>query len=741
MNKPVIFCAAALYLISMWDSAIAQSESDTLMETVAVVATRTEREINEIAATINVKTKDQIERELAQNLGDLFRFEPGISSSGTGSRFGFDGFSIRGIGGNRVLTLVDGIRMPEEFSFGPFLSARRDFIDIDNLGRAEVARGPISSLYGSDALGGVVALTTHMPQDYLSNGKGQFTQMKLAGSGADGSTAARFAFAAGNSKLAALGVHNQRKGQETESSGERGGTGAEREIADPQDIQTRNSMIKLSLTPNEKHTTTFSFEHYENDTDTRILSDYGTTSRGVTTTRRDAEDARTRTQVSAGYLYKHPIAFADTVETKVYYQTSESEQLTDEDRSTASGIQQRQRRSIFEQTIYGSYAQLGKAFSTGKAQHFLTYGLEYYRTDNETLRNGASFDTAGEKIAEFFPFPTRDFPLTTVTQSAIFFQDEITLFDGRFLLSPSIRYDRYEADVNADEIYISGNPGTPLPEDYQDDDITAKLGMVYMLSDIWATYARYSEGFRAPPYDDVNVGFSNFIGGYKTISNPDLESETSQGVELGLRLDKETTKFSFAYFRNDYENFIDSLDVAPQFASTHGIDPSDNLLTFQSVNRTSVVIEGAEITYEYQFTPQSGLSDVSLKAAVAYAKGENDETGQPLNSIEPLTGVLGLNYQPSHNNWGVNVLLTLVEEKDKSDIDNNNPRMATSGYGVVDLLAYWKIGKQAQINFGLFNIGDKSYIRWEDTLAIGDDSPLRFTQPGFNFSASFRVQI
>ena len=120
MKKLITLCAAALYLISERDSAIAESKSEKLTETMVVIGTRTEREINDIAATIDVKTKDQIERELTQNIGDLFRFEPGISISGTGSRFGFDGFSIRGIGGNRVLTLVDGIRVSEEFSFGPF---------------------------------------------------------------------------------------------------------------------------------------------------------------------------------------------------------------------------------------------------------------------------------------------------------------------------------------------------------------------------------------------------------------------------------------------------------------------------------------------------------------------------------------------------------------------------------------------------------------------------------------------
>ena len=101
------------------------------------------------------------------DIADLVRFEPGVSVSGTGSRFGLTGFKIRGIGGNRVLTLIDGVRVPDEFSFGPFLSARRDFVDIDSLKRLEIARGPISSLYGSDALGGVVALATKEPGDQL----------------------------------------------------------------------------------------------------------------------------------------------------------------------------------------------------------------------------------------------------------------------------------------------------------------------------------------------------------------------------------------------------------------------------------------------------------------------------------------------------------------------------------------------------------------------------------------------
>ena len=113
-----VVCATVAIVIPM--SVVA-----TDLETITVVGSRTERPLKEIAATIDVIDSDRIEEELARDIADLVRFEPGVTVSGTGSRFGLSGFNIRGIGGNRVLTLVDGVRVAEEFSFGPVLSARK----------------------------------------------------------------------------------------------------------------------------------------------------------------------------------------------------------------------------------------------------------------------------------------------------------------------------------------------------------------------------------------------------------------------------------------------------------------------------------------------------------------------------------------------------------------------------------------------------------------------------------------
>ena len=94
-----VVCATVAIVIPM--SVVA-----TDLETITVVGSRTERPLKEIAATIDVIDSDRIEEELARDIADLVRFEPGVTVSGTGSRFGLSGFNIRGIGGNRVLTLV-----------------------------------------------------------------------------------------------------------------------------------------------------------------------------------------------------------------------------------------------------------------------------------------------------------------------------------------------------------------------------------------------------------------------------------------------------------------------------------------------------------------------------------------------------------------------------------------------------------------------------------------------------------
>jgi hemoglobin/transferrin/lactoferrin receptor protein len=738
-------------LLTIWSvNATAQEDPETAadrergaapFDTITVIGTRTERALAEISATVTVKTAEDVERELTRDIADLVRFEPGISVGGTGSRFGLGGFTIRGIGGNRVLTLVDGVRVPEEFSFGPFLGARRDFVDVDSIDRAEIARGPISSLYGSDALGGVVAFTTRRPRDYLDDGDPLHASFKAGYSGADDSTVGTAALASGNAWLSGMLLVTQREGHETDNRGVAGGTGPSRERPDPLDTDSENVLAKISLHQGDAHEVTLGVDRFANDTVTRILSDYGEASMGTVTESRDADDERTRTRWSLQYEYGGDLPLYDRLQTTVYRQSAETEQRTVEDRTTAGGAGQfRHRVSRFDQDIDGALAVLSKTFRFAESSHFLTYGADYYETSNEGLRDGGTIDTSGVTVPEFLPLPTRDFPPTRVRQFAMFLQDEIGLLNERLLLSPGIRYDRFDAEATADGIYVSGNPGSPLPEDYDDSEVTAKIGAVYAFSDGLSAFVRYSEGFRAPPYGDVNVGFTNFIAGYKTISSPDLESERSSGTEAGIRLQGNAGTLSLAVYRNDYEDFIESFAIAPGFLPTRGIDPADGLLTFQSINRNNVEISGAELGGTLGLQAISPvLSGFALRAAVAYAEGEDTESGNPINSVEPLTAVLGLRFSPPSDRWGAELVLTAVDGKNQEDIDAGNPRPATAGYGVLDLLAHVRLTERVRLNVGLFNLTDRSYIRWADTAAIGADAAARFTQPGFNAGATLRI--
>lgn len=742
------FKTLATVAIFLLTPAIAQDvDSDegqeTTVETITVVGTRTEENPADVALTISVLEKEQIEKELARNIADLIRYEPGVSVGGTGSRFGLTDFTIRGMGGNRVLTLIDGIRIPDEFSFGPFLSSRRDFVDIDSVQRVEIARGPISALWGSDALGGVVAFQTIQPQSYLSEDKNFHTGLKVSYSGADSGNTNALTLAGGNQTIQGLLRYTQRSASETSNTGSVDSNGSRREKPDPQSIDTANLVVKAGVSLNESNSVTLAVDQFSSDIDSRILSDYGLSVFGTTVDSRDAMDSRNRDRISLEYCYAGSSALADHLSAGVYRQTSESEQHTFENRTTRSRqAQTRERDAWFDQEVQGYFAQASKSITTGELMHKVTYGFDYTTTESKNLRDGGTFDSNGVPQFEFSALPTRDFPITDVTQYALFVQDEITFFEERLALTPSIRFDRFSAHAMADEIYRNGNRGQGEPADFDASETAGKLAGVFSLTRNVGLYGNYSQGFRAPPYDDVNVGFTNLLGGYKTISNTDLTSESSAGLEFGIRLIGETGFFQFAIYRNDYDDFIESFAIAPAYAAQRGIDPADGLLTFQSINRDEVEING------YEMSARVGLSQIaealanwSLRFAFASATGKDIGEDQPLESVDPLDGVVGLIYTPDSQRWGSELILTAAQGKAEDDISEDSTRYLSSGYGALDLLIDFRPIDRMMVNIGLFNLTNKQYIRWIDTVSIGSDAPLRFTQPGFNAAVSLRFDF
>jgi hemoglobin/transferrin/lactoferrin receptor protein len=732
---------SVLTCVSVNSATVHASDS---IEELTVVASRVETSVNDLTSTVNIIDSDRLQRELARDIKDVIRFEPGVVVGGTGSRFGLDGFNIRGIGGNRVLTMIDGIRVPDEFSFGPFLSARRDFVDIDSINRVEIARGPVSSAWGSDALGGVVAFTTVSPSATLGDDRFK-SKIKVGYSSADDSTVTTLQTSGKIDELSALISYTRRESSETDNQGNVGGTSQSRELPDPQSMTTENLSLKVAFEPTQDTRLLLSMEQFDNETDSILLSDAGTISRGTLIESRAAFDIRDRTRVSFRLDLNVDSAIADTVSAKIYSQSSETLQNMDETRLPPPYMfpQFRTRDSIFEQTLKGASFEVTKAFTVGNWDHSLTYGVERFETESESTRDGGTVDSSGAPLFEFSPLPTRDFPTTNVETTAIFIQSEIALLSDRFLLMPGLRYDDVEATATPDMLYFAGNPGVGAPTDFADSETSLKLGALYRLDNNSAIFANYSQGFRAPPYDDVNLGFSNAMGGYKTVSAPNLTSETSEGIEIGLRTRDEHWNASIAIFQTDFDDFIAAAGdghCSRQYQITGCRDPLDGFLVFQSENLESVTIEGVEIKAELDLA-SVGLESMDLRFAAAYASGEETNTNNPVNTIQPISGVLGLSYRNPAGVWSASTVLTLVSSKDQSDIAEGSPAQGTSGYGLVDIFASYTISNNLSVRAGLYNVTDKTYIQWPDAVAIGSDAALRFTQPGINGSVDIRYEF
>jgi hemoglobin/transferrin/lactoferrin receptor protein len=712
------------------------SAAGNAMETITVTAARVERALSDIAGTVTVISAETMEENLSRDIRDLIRYEPGISVSG-GGRFGLNGFTIRGIGGDRVLTQVDGTPTSDEFSFGPFLSSRRDFVDVDALKTVEIIRGPASSLYGSDALGGVVSFMTKDPADYLgSSDKPFYAAIKGGYTSEDNSYVTSATLAAGNDIVQGMLLATYREGDQTETffSSQNSASGIGRDGADPFDFTNQNLLAKVVITPNDKHRIRLIAETFVGDSASNALSASNITTRGVLTTASLADDTRDRSRFSLSHEYQASSTLIDRAFAQVYHQQSEARQLTMQEQISGGAPRNRVRDSIFNQTVTGLELQFDKSFSFAATDHYLVYGFDYELTESFNLRNGGSTNAiTGASIREFTPLPTRDFPNSETQEISFYVQDEISLLGGKLTITPGLRWDRFELDPDIDPVFLAGNVGTDSPEPFADERVTARLGGIYQLNNTYSVFGQLAQGFRAPPFDDVNVGFTNLLGGYTTLPNADLEAETSNSIEVGLRALTENASASLAVFHNEYDNFIESR--APQ-----GVNPATGLLEFQAVNRDAVVIRGIEFKGDWRFSEIEGLSAI---VSAAYSRGESKQTRQPVNTVDPLRMVVGFAYE-SGDVWNAQLALTVVDRQDRIDSTAAvSEFFEAPGYATVDLLGEYNFSDKASMNVGIFNLTNRQYWEWGDVAGreLNDPALNRFTRPGINASMSLRYEL
>jgi len=720
--------AAAAVLSALAGGAAAQ-EADTRLyaeaEQIAVTATRRAVDAFETPVTVSVITAEQIEENLVTDIKDLVRFEPGVSVStspmrfgaalGSGGRDGNSSFTIRGLGGNRVLFQVDGVRVPDGFSFGPNAFGRGDYVDLDVLQSVEIVRGPASALYGSDGLAGVVSFITKDPSDFLRADENFAARVRASYASTDDSWAESIT-AAGrlNDQWSALIGYTRRDGHEQENQGENEALNGSRTVPNPQDIESNAVLARVVFEPNTAHRFRLTADYGDREVFTEALS-----GRSATVLRLTGLDETERSRVALDYRFTNEGGFIDDAFVAVYAQQASARQFSFEDRSPAVD---RTRDSTFDNDVWGVTAQAESLFE-GAIEHRIIYGVDYSSTTQSGIRDGTTPTPPAV-------FPERPFPETDYERAGVFITDEISFFGGALTLFPALRYDAYELTAHDDAIY------TGLLADQSDSHVSPKFGIVAWPTEHFGAFFNYASGFKAPAPNEVNNFFENLAIGYTSIPNPNLRPETSEGFEAGVR-GRDWRMFGGGWdwqasaFATFYDDFI-----SQQVVSGAGT-PLDPLI-FQYINLTEVEITGAEASVRGYW--ENGLG---LNFAASYADGKQTNLGVtgPLDTIDPLKLVLGLSYDDLDRGWGGRLIFTHSARKEADDAAAGAFR--PDAFTIVDLTAYWNVTENATLRAGVFNLTDETYWWWGDVRGVASSSTIldAYTQPGRNFSASISYRF
>jgi hemoglobin/transferrin/lactoferrin receptor protein len=730
-------CGAALALAWVLASAPAVAAEDPRpadadKDLVTVTATRIPQPVEDVPATVTVIDAETIADQLASDVKDLVRFEPGVSVRRAPSRFGAAqgvtgrdgnaGFNIRGLEGNRVLIQVDGVRVPDGFEFGAQSAGRGDYVDLGVIKSVEILRGPASALYGSDGLAGAVSFVTSDPQDFLTGGR-SFGGIARAGfDSADDQFSETGIVAGAIGSWTAMVAYTGRDGHELDNKGTNAARTANRTAPNPQDTSSNAVLAKLVWSPDDANRVRLTYDHLDGHLRTNVLSGISaaipvpaTGVIGLT-----ASDHTRRDRVSLDWRYTGQ-GLIESAQITAWYQDGENRQFTAEDRNTAAD---RTRLNSFENRVYGASAELRSDFATGALSHKLVYGGDVSFTRQKGLRDG-TVPTAPDV------FPTRAFPVTDYTLAGAYLADEIGIANGVVTLHPALRFDHYSLDPQSDPLL----PAFAAAEQAK-SRLSPKFGLVARPLAGVSLFANYARGFKAPAPTQVNQFFQNLAQGYTSIPNPDLRPETSETWEAGLKLGAGWIDAAVTGFTGRYRDFISQQVVGGSFT------PADPAI-FQFINLNRVKIEGVE----GKIDARSSIG-ITGRLAVSYAKGIVTGTGgakSPLSTIDPVKLVAGLGYDAPDRRFGGQVIATHSAQK---------PLSATTGvctgtcfrpgaFTILDATAYVRIGEALTVRAGVFNLFDRKYTWWSDVRGLAASSAVTdaYTQPGRNASVSLTARF
>ncbi|WP_162063216.1 TonB-dependent hemoglobin/transferrin/lactoferrin family receptor [Vibrio taketomensis] len=698
----------------------AMAEEVYSFDEVVVSATRTEQNIEDVSSSVEVIGRSELDNTMTNNLKDTMQYTPGVEAEGSG-RFGVSGFNIRGVDASRVKVMVDGIQQPVPYN--PGASQQRKYsntIETDMLAGIEVNKGPSSSLYGSDALGGVVLFRTKNPDDVLvTDGDENRFGIKSSYASVNDEFKNTLTWAMRKGAWETITMFTYADGNEYKTHGDGADIlGPDRGAADPADSKLYNGLAKVFYQANEAHRLGLIFEYYDYQYDSFLASEEGNEMMpNFVYTDSSIADNNQRMSIGFEHDWKMNAAIADELLWKVSYQTTESKSDNYDTTNFPGNMfmpayddRIRNRQRIAQDDSVQFDAQFNKLLSYNSHYHQLTYGASFLRNDF-SLENTDFFIKSGQAgVPDGTSKPgSTGLPNAKVTQWGIFAQDQIFMLDDRLILTAGMRYDSFKTAPETTDGYDVEHV------DNKNDAFTGRLGAVYRVSDMLIPYAQISQGFKAPTVYDLYYVYDQ---GAIFEGNPDLKAETSLSYEVGLRGKNQRLQYELSAYYNDYDNFISQATIGEQGGK--------DVITMQNIDKARIY--GAEFATTV-FGPQGFYS----KFSIAYTNGEDKKNGRELDAIAPLTTNIGVGYDSADQVFGALINYKAVAKKDSwQEIDN----VTAPSYSTVDLTAYYRPMKDMTIRAGLFNAFDEKY--WLYTDVRGEDEGLKDidTQAGRNWGVN-----
>jgi hemoglobin/transferrin/lactoferrin receptor protein len=573
---------------------------------------------------------------------------------------------VRGLKGSAVLHLVDGIRLNNAI----FRSAPTQYLALvptSGIERLEVIRGTPTSLYGSDAIGGVVQVITRIPKFDSENFDVRADAMVSFDTAEDGQML-----------NATLDFGNRRYAASL--SGEYRTTGDRRigggDVIKPSAYDAKAVRMLLFASPTTGKSWLLDLHYLEQPHTPRVdelVPGYGQT-----------------LPSSAEFAFKpnerafvHLRRTSDAGVLGLDWTTDLAWQRIVDDRSTrdlgsADRIEESNSSDLSALTISASQNS-----DTGS----WVVGADLYHDRVRSSRSSTDIETLlSQQLAPRFPDDS------TIQQFALYGNVDRQLTD-RQLMSVGVRY-------SSVGIKLPSSAGVEAT-DLDVNDLSGDIGWVYELSESSQLFANVGYGFRAPNIFDLG-SLGSRPGNRFNIPNTSLNSEHVVQGDFGLRVQRKSWDAEVAFFALDYDDRITPALTGDLTSSGRDV--------VQSVNAANATLRGAELELNMVFA-----NHLSARVLLNYTRGDQsmpDIGNEPADRIPPLNGRLQIMYG-SGRAWQLDGWLNFAAKQERlSARDIRDVRVnpdGTSGWGTVGLRVLFDTADSWRFSLGLDNVLDKKY--------------------------------